>query len=86
MLSDKTPFFHVYILQSLSAPEHFYTGFCEDYVQRLQEHNAAKVKYTSKFIPWRLKTVISFTDKEQAISFEKYLKSGSGRVFTRKRL
>ena len=36
--------------------------------------------------PWRLKTYIAFSDEAQAIAFEKYLKSGSGRAFAKKRL
>ena len=35
---------------------------------------------------WRLKTYIAFSDEAQAIAFEKYLKSGSGRAFAKKRL
>ncbi len=46
----------------------------------------AKFPHTSKFRPWRLKTYIAFNDVKQAFAFEKYLKSGSGRAFAKKRL
>jgi len=35
---------------------------------------------------WRLKTYVAFSDEKQAIALEKYLKSGSGRAFAKKRL
>jgi hypothetical protein len=33
-----------------------------------------------------LKTYIAFSDEKQAIAFEKYLKTASGRAFAKKRL
>ncbi|RKY07882.1 MAG: GIY-YIG nuclease family protein, partial [Planctomycetota bacterium] len=42
--------------------------------------------HTSKFVPWRVKTAIAFTNNERALAFEKYLKSASGRAFAKKRL
>ena len=53
---------------------------------RLAKHNAGEVPHTSKFRPWRIKTYVAFTDAKQAIAFERYLKSGSGRAFAKKRL
>jgi putative endonuclease len=80
------PFFYVYILKSVQEPFHFYTGFTEDLVARLKHHNSGGDPSTSKFGPWQIKTSIAFTDREQALSFERYLKSGSGRAFATKRL
>jgi putative endonuclease len=76
---------HVYILESLDS-EHFYVGITDDPQVRLAKHNAGEVSHTSKYRPWRLKTYIAFTDEKQAFAFEKYLKSGSGRAFAKKRL
>src|SRR5712672_1033458 len=45
-----------------------------------------EVPHTSKYRPWRLKTCVAFSDEKQAIAFEKYLKSSSGRAFAKKRL
>ncbi len=77
---------YVYILQSIAAEEHFYTGITDDLEARLSKHNAGAVTHTSKFRPWRMKSDIAFTDEARAIAFEKYLKSGSGRAFAKARL
>jgi putative endonuclease len=53
---------------------------------RLAKHNAGEVLHTSKYKPWLIKTYIAFSDERQASAFEKYLKSGSGRAFAKKRL
>ena len=77
---------YVYILQSISVSERFYTGITDDVDARLAKHNAKEVSHTSKFGSWRLKTFVAFSDEKQAFAFEKYLKSGSGRAFAMKRL
>ena len=76
---------YVYILESLDG-EHLYTGITDDVPARLVRHNAGEVFHTSKYRPWRLRTYIAFTDEKLAVAFEKYLKSGSGRAFAKKRL
>jgi putative endonuclease len=78
--------YYVYILQSAAQPEHFYVGLMEDLRARLQKHNAKDVLHTSKYAPWGIKTYIAFSDKAQAFAFERYLKTASGRAFTKKRL
>ena len=77
---------YVYILQSVTDREHFYTGIADDLDARLSKHNLGEVAHTSKYRPWRIKTYIAFTDGDRAIAFEKYLKSGSGRAFAKARL
>ena len=76
---------YVYILESLDS-EHFYIGIADDLRARLVKHNAGEVTHTSKYRPWRIKTYIAFSDEKQAFAFERYLKSGSGRAFAKKRL
>jgi putative endonuclease len=76
---------YVYILESHDS-EHFYVGITDDLRARLRKHNAGEVPHTSKYGPWRLKTYVAFSDDAQAIAFEKYLKSASGRAFAKKRL
>ena len=76
---------YVYILESHDS-EHFYVGITDDLRPRLAKHNAGEVPHTSKYRPWRLKTYVAFSDEKQAIAFEKYLKSGSGRAFAKKPL
>jgi predicted GIY-YIG superfamily endonuclease len=76
---------YVYVLQSLNG-DHYYTGATDQLRIRLRDHNAGKVPHTSKHRPWRLKTYVAFSDADQAWAFEKYLKTASGRAFSRKRL
>ncbi len=76
---------YVYILESLRSL-HFYVGITDDLRARLAKHNAGEVPHTSKFGPWRLKTYVAFSNAKQAVAFERYLKSASGRAFAKKRL
>jgi predicted GIY-YIG superfamily endonuclease len=76
---------YVYILENHDS-EHFYVGMTNDLRARLAKHNAGEVPHTSKFGPWDIKTYVAFRDEKQAIAFEQYLKSASGRVVAKKRL
>lgn len=82
----KTGFFYVYILASNQDVGRFYTGFTEDLQARLVHHNSGGDSHTAKHRPWRIKTAMAFTDREQALEFERYLKTASGRAFAKKRL
>jgi predicted GIY-YIG superfamily endonuclease len=77
---------YVYILESVSDAGRHYTGITEDLKARLIKHNSGEVPHTSKFKPWRINTYIAFSNESRALAFEKYLKSGSGRAFAKKRL
>lgn len=77
--------YYVYILQSLKDSS-YYTGFTANIETRLKTHNDGSVPYTSKKKPFKLVWYCSFEDKTKALTFEKYLKSGSGFAFARKRL
>ena len=59
-------------------------GFTTDIKKRLAKHNNGEVISTSKFKPQKIKNAFAFTEKEKALAFEKYLKSHSGRAFTKK--
>ncbi len=76
---------YVYLLQSIHQPGQHYVGM-DALRTRLAAHNAGQSPHTSKFKPWRLVTYLAFTDPEKALAFERYLKSGSGHAFARKRL
>jgi predicted GIY-YIG superfamily endonuclease len=76
---------YVYILESLDR-QHFYVGITDDLRTRLAKHNAGEVPHTSKYGPWRIKTYIAFSDEAQAVAFEKYLKSASGRALRQEAL
>jgi len=75
---------YVYILQSEKFEETFYTGYTTDLKKRLAKHNNGEVTSTSKYKPWKVKNAFAFVEKERALAFEKYLKSHSGRAFTKK--
>jgi predicted GIY-YIG superfamily endonuclease len=77
---------YVYTLQSLSQPKQIYPGQTENLQNRLKDHNAGKVLHTSKFCPWVIRSETAFKDKNRAIAFERYLKSGSGRAFLHRHL
>ena len=78
--------YYVYLIESVSRQGERYLGMTTDLKERLQEHNAGKSSHASKFKPWKLTTYIAFTDQAKAEAFERYLKSGSGHAFARKRL
>lgn len=77
---------YVYIIRSTATPEQEYVGATADLKKRLADHNSGKSTHTAKFMPWELIWYSSFPDKLKALDFEKYLKSHSGRAFTKKRL
>ena len=77
--------FVVYSLQSISDSDRYYIGITEDLAQRLEYHNGGKCIHTAKYKPWRLMVSIQFADEAKARAFERYLKSGSGRAFAKKR-
>ena len=85
-ISSGMKFYYTYILQSQKSPDRFYVGHTEHLESRLKSHNRGENPYTSKYKPWRIKTAIAFSDRQKAIDFEEYLKTPSGRAFSKKRL
>jgi predicted GIY-YIG superfamily endonuclease len=77
---------YVYTLESLSNPNQIYTGQTQALKQRLREHNSGRVPHTLKFTPWHIRSATAFKNRERAVAFERYLKSGSGRAFLRRHL
>ena len=78
--------YYVYILNSVNHPSKYYIGYTENIETRLETHNKGLVPYTKSYIPWKIKTYVAFNNQQQAIDFEKYLKTSSGRAFSIKRL
>jgi putative endonuclease len=76
-------FTYIYILQSEINPQRYYIGKTRD---RIKRHNAGQILHTAKLRPWRIKTYIAISDPKRAVVLERYLKSSSGRAFTKKRL
>jgi putative endonuclease len=76
----------VYVLRSSIAPERYYTGLTSNVAARLEVHNSGGSIYTRELRPWKLVATIEFASEASAVSFEKYLKSGSGRAFAKRHL
>ncbi|MBX3457051.1 MAG: GIY-YIG nuclease family protein [Candidatus Paracaedibacteraceae bacterium] len=77
--------FYVYTLRSILSPDNYYVGMTIDLEKRLLEHNSGKSIHTNKFRPWEIVTYTAFKEKSKAEKFEIYLKSSSGRAFSKKR-
>ncbi|MFH1088945.1 MAG: GIY-YIG nuclease family protein [Candidatus Uhrbacteria bacterium] len=76
--------YFVYILKSL-VTDKYYFGLTTDIEKRLVFHNKGTVPSTKSSRPWKIVWYGAFEAKTKAESFEKYLKSGSGYAFSRKR-
>ena len=76
----------VYVLRSESDPQRHYVGITSDVERRLEWHNAGPSGQTVRHRPWSVVVSIEFLDECTALRFERYLKSGSGRAFAKRRL
>lgn len=75
----------VYVLRSQKDKTKLYIGSTQDLESRIKEHNQKKSQYSKIYAPWELEVFISFKTQNLAHSFERYLKSGSGHAFLKKR-
>jgi predicted GIY-YIG superfamily endonuclease len=74
----------VYVLRSELDPNRYYTGLTSDVCARLEAHNAGRCPHTTGGRPWRIDVVVEFADEGRAVTFERYLKSGSGNAFAKR--
>lgn len=74
----------VYILRSVADPTRHYVGITNDIEGRLEWHNHGPCGHTVSHRPWTLVVSMEFPTERAAVRFEKYLKSGSGRAFTKR--
>ena len=74
----------VYILRSKTDPSKHYVGITNDLRSRLDWHNHGPAGHTVHYRPWSVVVTIEFPTEHDAIRFEKYLKSGSGRAFAKR--
>lgn len=77
---------YVYILETISEPTHFYVGSTDNLRNRVAAHNAGNSIHTAKLRPWKLRWYCGFETRTKAEEFERYLKSASGRAFSRRHL
>jgi len=75
---------YVYIVKCANGT--YYKGFTSNLKVRLKSHSQGKVPSTKNKLPVKLITYFAFSDKYKAYDFERYLKSGSGIAFAKKRL
>jgi len=76
--------YYTYILQNFVTGR-YYVGYSSDLKNRLKEHFNANVKSTKSNLNYKLAWYCAFLEQDQALSFERYLKSGSGIAFMKKR-
>jgi putative endonuclease len=77
-------FHYVYQLSSTANPERHYTGLTRNLELRLKQHNQGEVQPTANHRPWRIEIAVAFRDSSKAAAFEQYLKSHSGRAFSKR--
>ena len=75
----------VYVLRSKSSGK-FYVGLTSDVHRRLAAHNAGNNRSTARHKPWEVIVTVEFQLERSAVRFERYLKSGSGWAFVKRRL
>ena len=72
--------FTVYVLYSSSFKKH-YVGYTSSLEARLLSHNKLGKDWTAKYRPWVIIYKTTFVLKEEALKYEKWLKTGAGRDF-----
>ena len=76
--------YYVYQIISVVEPARHYTGITKYVRKRLRMHNEGLVMATSPNRPWNLEVAIAFRSRDKAVAFEAYLKSHSGRSFSKR--
>jgi putative endonuclease len=74
----------VYIIRSDVDPSRHYVGITNDLPARVQWHNDGPCGHTRSHRPWSVVVSLEFPTQKQAVCFEKYLQSGSGRAFAKR--
>ena len=73
---------YVYLIEGREGAR--YVGCTIDLKRRLAQHNRGESLHTRKFVPWSLVAYVAFSDEQKALSFEQYLKQGSGHAFAQR--
>jgi predicted GIY-YIG superfamily endonuclease len=85
LAGQKMPrFYYVYELVSKRDEAIRYRGITRDLKARIRKHNTGGCTHTSKYQPWYIEVAVAFRSEHKARAFEKYLKTGSGREFSRR--
>jgi len=75
---------YVYILFN-NITSRYYIGYTNNLRKRINQHLLGKVKSTKSNLNYKLVFYCAFKTKKLAVNFERYLKSGSGVAFMKKR-
>lgn len=71
---EKISMIVVYVLESMTN-KRYYIGQTQDIAQRLDRHNSCRNRSTRANRPWCVKYTREFANRDDAVSFERYLKS-----------
>jgi predicted GIY-YIG superfamily endonuclease len=74
----------VYIIRSDANPARHYVGITSDVDARLDWHTHGPCGHTMSHRAWSLVVSFGFPTEREAVRFEQYLKSGSGRAFAKR--
>lgn len=77
--------FYTYVLRS-KKDQKLYTGYTRALEKRFAEHNAGRNFSTRNRGPFELIFYEACSEQEDAMAREKFLKSGPGKTFIKKRL
>jgi len=77
--------YFVYVLRS-EVNGRLYTGSAVDPDLRLEQHNTGKSKYTKSTRPFKLVYKEEYNTRSDAVRRERFLKTGKGREFLKKKL
>ncbi len=81
----KSTKYYVYVLQS-EVDKKFYTGYTNNIIRRISEHNTGKVYSTKKRLPLVLVYWEGCLNQTDATNREKYLKSSWGKRYIKNRI
>ena len=73
----------VYVLYSSTFGKH-YAGYTSDLASRLISRNHFGKGQTARYRPWMLIYSKEFATQQEAMIYEKWLKTGAGRDFVKK--
>jgi putative endonuclease len=76
----------MHYVYSLKCKDGYYVGCTNNLEDRIDRHQNRQIPATAKRLPIKLDFYLAIRNKYIAFSFEKYLKTGSGRAFIKKHL
>jgi len=77
--------YYTYVLRS-KKDERLYTGATDDLRKRFKLHNSGKISSTMGRGPFELMYYEACLNQQDAFAREKFLKSGRGKLYLKKRL